>query len=48
MRQPCGRCGKSFTVTSWTSDNFWRKICTRCIVELLNKVVPNREKIKES
>jgi len=33
--QYCRKCAKKFTVTSWTRDNFWREVCPKCIVELL-------------
>lgn len=48
MRPECNRCGKKFTVTSWTTDDFWRGVCPRCIIALLSKIVPDRSKIKES
>lgn len=35
----CPECNKSFTPTSWTRDNHWRKFCPKCIVELLDKHV---------
>lgn len=48
MRPTCYRCDKKFTVTSWTTNDWWRGVCPRCILELLDKMVPDRSKIKES
>lgn len=42
MRQRCVNGKKKehfFTPTSWTRDNFWRDVCPKCIVELLEKNV---------
>lgn len=35
----CRVCAHSFRQTSWTSSADWLRVCPKCIVRLLNKML---------